>query len=358
MPITKFKPHEAAERMRELVLDQRDIFGRMPVGFDISDFDELPVHVSDIETELEHGADEIVLGEDLFADEHVEDGFPMFQEVLGRMAEREARPRVVRIDTDSTYSDFASDRACAEVARQVEALRAAFEQHVSDGHGAAPATQEVLGAAETIASLRNATTSEDALAAMPPALVDIPDYAVGKVRCWKDGDSIVCSMRFDAKGKPRIATMVVKPRVDEEQFVERAERAGLDPVTILGLAEDAAEAICGEALLRDTARAALLAQENEDVLSMADEPLILISGGDVSSAPVAAMMHLQQRAEAGDPQARREMHQLAQVARTPVGQRVAAPLLVEARSRLAEARLAKARRPTFAQRYALMGMFV
>lgn len=356
MSITKFKPDEAAERMQELVLDQRDIFGRMPVGFDISDFDMLPVHSTDLDSlNASEDADEIILGDD-FAGE--EDGFPMFQEVLGRMTAREARPRVVRIDTDETYSDFASDRACAEVARQVEALRTAFEQHMSDYHSAPPATQEVLGAAETIANLRNAATSEDALAAMPPALVDIPDYALGKVRCWKDGDSIVCSMRFEAKGKPRIATMAVTPRVDEEQFVEHAERAGLDPVTVLGLAEDAAEALCGEALLRDTARAALVAQENEDVVGMDGEPLILVSGGDVSAAPVAAMMYLQQRAEAGDPQARREMRQLAQVAQTPVGRRVAAPLLTEARNRLAEARIAKSRKPSFAQRYALMGMFV
>lgn len=359
MSIVKFKPQQAAEQMKEMVLgyrNQRDIiFGRMPVGLDISEFDALPVRTVDISQPGEEDADEVIVGLD-----EVEDDFPMFKDAFARFAARESRPRVVRIDTDATYNDFVSDRCCAELARQVHALREAFEQHMSDGHGgAAPALEEVLGAAENITSLRRAATSDEAVAAMPKVLVDIPDYAVGKVQCWRDGDSIVCSMRFAAAdGTPRIATMAVKPRVDEEAFVDHAERAGLDPVTVLGLASDAAEAACGANLLRDTARAALAAQERDDVLGMDEEPLVLVNGGDVGAAPLAAVMHVQQRAQAGDPQAQREMQKLAHVARTPLGQRVAAPLLVEANARLTRGRAEKARRPTFAQRYALMGMFV
>jgi len=362
MSIVKFKPQQAAEQMRKMVLgyqNQRDIiFGRMPVGLEVSEFDMLPTHVVDIAQPGEEDAAEIIVGED--AGE--EDDFPMFKDAFARFAARESRPRVVRIDTDASYNDFVSDRCCAELARQVHALRDALEQHMSDGHGPpAPAIDEVLGAAESITNLRRAATSDEAVAAMPKVLVDIPDYAIGKVQCWRDGDSIVCSMRFAAADcSPRIATMAVKPRVDEEALIEHAERNGLDPVTVLGLVGDVAEATCGANLLRDTARAALAAQEREDVLGMDEEPLILVSGGDVGVAPLAAVMHLQQRAQAGDPQAQHEMRKLAHVARTPIGQRVAAPLLVEANARLAKGRAEKARaaRPTFAQRYALMGMFV
>jgi hypothetical protein len=358
MSIVKFEPRQAAEQMKELLLNyrnQRDIiFGRMPVGLEISEFDALPARSVDISQSGEVNTDEIIVG----FDESEDNDFPMFKDAFARFAARESRPRVVRIDTDATYDDFVSDRCCVELARQVAALREALTQHMSDGHGAS-VFEEVLGAAETIASLRRAAHSDEAVAALPKALVDIPDYALGKVQCWRDGDSIVCSMRFAANnGSPRIATMAVKPRIDEEAFVDHAERAGLDPVTVLGLASDVAEAMCGANLLRDTARAALAARTRDDVLGMDDEPLMLVSGGDVGAAPLAAVMYVQQRAQAGDLQAQREMQKLARVARTPLGRRIAAPLLAEANMRLTRGRAKKVQRPTFAQRYALMGMFV
>lgn len=355
----------AAEEVKDMVFGYHNrndiIFGRMPVGLEVSEFDALPTLASEIDRPELAEVDEVVLGDpDPFEEE--EEHFPTFKDALARFEDGESASRIARIDNDATYNAFVCERALKEIDRRVRELRTAVEEHLSDPHGGKIHTlrawDEILGAAEAITDLRRAPSSDAAVSAMPSVLVDIPDYAVGKVKCWRDGDSIVCSMRFEAAdGSPRIATVAARPQVNADALAEQAARAGIEPVTLLGVLPDLAEAACGKRLLRDTARAALRAREREDVLGMADEPVMLVSEGNTGMAPLAAMMEVQQRAEAGDPQAQLEVRKFHKVAQQAPGLK---PLLVAAKTRLDRARQHKVRerRPSFMKRYALLGMYV
>jgi hypothetical protein len=123
-------------------------------------------------------------------------------------------------------------------------------------------------------------------------------------------------------------------------------RAGVDPVTVLGVLPDLADVACGKRLVRDVAGAALKAQRRSDVCGMDGdenaEPLLLTSPGAEDTAPLAALMYVEQKADAGHPQAQREMKLLQIAAQTPAGQQIAAPILAESTKRLEAGREMKA----------------
>jgi hypothetical protein len=370
------------------------VLGRMSEGGggDVSEFDQIPIDRVYIDpndqpwidasqgggfdqgTTMVDGDEEPAPFEAL-TEEHEEEVFPVLKRALRQFEEAEAKPRVVRIDTDHTYDGFACEKAIQEIARRVSELRAAFEQHLEDHqeemhpgyHGTVKKLREwdeIVGEAmQTISDLRSAGKGLDAVDKMPAVPVDLPVSASGKVKCWRDGDAVVCSMRFAAAdGSPRVATMAARPSVDVDDVLGWARGTGVHPVTVLGALTDLADVACGKRLVRDVAGAALRAQRRLDVLGMdGSEPVVLTSGGDAGAAPLAAVMHVEQRANAGDPQAKRELAILRVAAKTPSGQQIAGPLLAESSKRLAEARARKeatTKGPTFAERYAALSVYV
>jgi hypothetical protein len=110
--------------------------------------------------------------------------------------------------------------------------------------------------------------------------------------------------------------------------------------------------------VRDVAGCALKIRARDDVRGMGDptigaEPVMLVRASSQGSAPLAALMHLQQLAESGNSQAEREMQLMHAAAQTPTGQRVAAPVLEEASRRLETGRqLAAASKPSLFERIA------
>lgn len=195
--------------------------------------------------------------------------------------------------------------------------------------------------------------------------LDLPANTEGKVKCWREGDAVICSLRFATPdGSSRIATTAARPRLDESALVGWALRSGVHPVTVLGAALDVVDVACGKRLVRDLAGAVLSARRRMDVCGMeeGDEPVILASPGTSdSTAPLAALMYVEQRADIGDPQAKTEMVKMQAAAKTPIGQKIAAPILAESSKRLAQGRaekVAKQKKPTLAQRYSLMSMWL
>jgi hypothetical protein len=340
-------------------------FGRMPVGGsgDESDFDYLPPLEVDItpemaeEMEMFSGDDD----EEAAPFESHEEVFPLFKQALRRFKAAEPRKRVVRIDTDNTFGSFVSDAAVKEIARRVDELRTALEAHESDHHGpkSSPMRKwdEIMGAAEALSDLSESKTPEDAAKALPSVPLDLPAFAEGKVRCWKDGDVVVCSMRFSAHdGTARVATSAALPRAHADDVLGWALKAGVDPVKVLGALPDLSAVACGKRLVKDVAGAALAARGRVDVCGMSDDdnaaPLLLASGAVAAGrAPLAALMHLQQRADAGDSQAAKEMAIIRTAAETPSGRKIAKPLLLMAENRLSKGRSQK-QKSNFLQRYA------
>jgi hypothetical protein len=350
--------------------DQDDVlFGRMPVGGagDASEFDALAKTEIEVYEQVEDDDDVTVAGE-MFESEL--DTFPMFRRALRRAQAEEARPKTLRVDTETTHGNFVCERAVEELSRRITELRELVEAHLTDGHG--PDVRklrhwqtEVLGAAEAVADLRMAKDAREAVSKMPEVPVDLPPFAQGKVDCWRSGDQVVCSVRFlTADGKKRVATMAARPRVDGEEAAALAFEAGVEPAMVIGAVQDAAEVACGKRLVRETARGALSMQKRAEVLGMEEggggEPLLFVRQPDESAAPLAALMEVEQRAQAGDRQARREMGIIERAAQTPAGRQIAAPLVAEARARLSRGQKMRAlhAKVPFAERYAMMGMCV
>lgn len=373
----------------QIVVDE--MLGRMTEAADgdPSEFDAaMPREVDQLDENEEEQEDDVSIDgesdEPAPFQEPAAEEFPVFKAALRRFQASESKPKIMRVDTDETYDKFVCERAVKELARRVQELRSLLEAHLSEHeHERHPGYKkprvsmrnwdEVLGAAEAIQDLHKAKSASEALEAMETIPVDMPAFANGKVKCWKEGNAVVCSMRFSLPdGRGRIATMAAKPSVDAEEFAGWAARAGVHPVHVLGALGDLADVACAKRLVKEVAGAALAARHREDVRGMAKdgtedpsiegagaEPLLLAQAGDESRAPLAALMHVEQRANAGDKQASTEMAKIRSAAKTPLGKRVAAPLLAESSQRLAagrarkvEARMTK----SFAGRYALMSM--
>ena len=373
------------EAMKMILGDDDDFMpditvGRMSHGFDPSEFDLMARNrVYDTANETEgHAGDEL----DLMSESVLSEGqipgtveavagddeiapftsptkeFPVLSAAMTKFKESFSKPRVMRVDTEDSYSDYVSDKVIDDLNRRVTTLeealeahelspsahRAAFEAHNLDPH--AHQRKEILGAMDAFAE---ATSPHEAAALLPQVPIDIPDFAKGKVSCFRDGGCVVVSIRFQAAdGSGRVATMAAKPSADAEDVMGCAMRAGLHPVTVLGMLDEAMDRACGQKLLKEIAGAALGCQRRLDVLGMSRPILLGVRG--TGSPGMAALMHTQQRADGGDLRAQREVKKLE-------GSQVGRGALAWARKRLEHGRKEKAKREyNFARRYADMAM--
>jgi hypothetical protein len=349
--IVPAKTKEILSMLRPVDDNDLHIVGRMSSAADgdISDFDLLPrKHVErnpddDGLVENPYYNPEVDGGEELAGEpgpfsSPIDEQFPVFASALRKYQSEESPRRAVRLDTGRTYDDFVCESAVRELDRRTRELRDAVEAHSADHHGGEvpPMRQwdDVIGAIES------AQTADEAREALPQVPLDVPDYARGKVHCWRDGDAVVCSIHFAAAdGSHRVATTSAQPAVDADEITRSAMQAGVDPATVLGMVGEVADAVCGKKLMRDLARAALKTQGAPEVLGMS-APMVVASGGE-GTAPLAALMYLQQECDRGNKDACREMKIIEAAANTPSGRAVAMPILDEAKKRLAVARAEK-----------------
>ena len=375
MPAPKSDTTKEALVMLTSHEDEDIIFGRMSVGRDPSDFDALPPFEANIAEQENWDYDEegnVVEARDEFEDtlagedetpapfqEPAPEVFPLYKKALKHFQAEAPKSKVVRVDTDETYNDFVSQKVVDELARRVDDLQAAFDSHLEEYHGTKRRQMkknaaEVLGAAQAVSQLTQAKDAHEAADAMPQVPVDLPPFAEGKIKCWKDGDNVICSIKFSsADGSLRIATMAARPKVDVEDVAGWAARSGLDPVVVLGVLPDLADVACGKRLVRDVAGAALKAHRRYDVRVMGEdaEPLLLTNPGEEDVAPLAALMYVEQQADAGNPQAKREMNLLQVAAETDLGKKIAAPVLAESTKRLDAGREMKMEKRPLIERY-------
>jgi len=354
--------HEAKEAISMLTrgIDDDIVFGRMPVGQDESEFEALPpleidmtpeqnrmLHDDDPNpwqqpVELAGSPDAVPAMFEPPASDETE--FPLLRQAL-----RQFRPtaKTVRIDSDHSYDDFVCERAVREISRRLSELRHTFEQHVADHHGGnLPAmsawSQEVMGAVQAVADLRAAPSSKAALDAMPQVPVDLPAFAEGKVRCWREGDAVYCSIRFcTVDGSPRVATMASRPRADADEVARWAMKSGVEPATVLGLLPDITIGVAAQKLVREVAGAALAAHRRADVVGVNIAPIHLTEEKVSTSVPLAALMQVEQMAGDGNLQAQREMAKLRRIAQTPIGEEIIAPLLAQSTKVLGDGRRRK-----------------
>lgn len=341
-----------------MLRDNIDVLGRMPVGFDESDFDVLPTDTFYLDADIIDAVYSDRVPEPFESpDESVED-FPILAGTLEEIGD--AKPRLMRVDTPESYGHFLSDQAVSEILRRIDDLKAAFDAHTADplahphvheGGRMRSTRADILGAAEAVAKISSASSPAEAAKALPRVPLDLPPFAKGKVDCWLDGDRVICSIRFlDGMGQGRVATMSAVPRFDEEEVADEAIRRGLNPVAVLGALPEMAASACGKRLVKDIAGAALACCHRDDVCGMdGDEPLLLVAKG--TDAPTAAVMRLEERAQTGDPDAALEMAKLERVAASPLGKRYVAPVLAKARARLAQK---PAKAPTYGEKYGSM----
>ncbi len=147
--------------------------------------------------------------------------------------------------------------------------------------------------------------------------------------------------------------MAAKPRVSAD--VANWAASSEDGITILGMLPDLAAVATGNKLVKDVAGMALKLSERADIEVMGEEAVLLSSRPPEGTAPIAALMDVQQRADAGDRQAAREMAVIRSAAKTASGRQIAAPLLREADAKLAKGRALEAKKEPFIAKYTLMG---
>lgn len=367
--------------------DEDVLFGRMSVGPDLlNEFDQ-GLRTRYEEAGITEGGDgdelDLLSGDDSGDDETprvfevpADDQFPVLSRALRKSKANKSKAKVVRIDTEASHNDFMCERAVEEISRRMDALEDALYQHEQldrqmledhennpEAHRAAFAAHEhnvtVLGA--SVEKLSDASTADDVANAMPRVPLDLPAYCEGKVKCWKDGDDIVCSIRFvSADGGVRVATMSARPKASADAVAQGAMAAGVNPVTVLGALDDLADVACAKRLVKDVAGAALKAHRRLDVCGMAkdgtddpsllgdqpgglyvrpgwlareDEPVFLMTQGNEKSVAVDAVADVAKQAQNGDQQAKKEMNTLEQVAKHPRG-RALGHLVRAAKSKL------------------------
>lgn len=325
------------------------IFGRMPeaADLDIEPFDVLPtmlVNVTPDEMEALEGESK--------------ESFPTLRRALRYFRKNERNSRPVRIDTDKSYGTFMCEQAVRELERRMAQLEEALAAHEADpyAHQEGYGEDEVLGAARVVERIKNAKTPAQAARALPAVPVALPDFAKGKVKCWKDGDRVCCSVRFQAAdGTARVATMCAKPKVDKGSAEAWANCTGHDADDVLGALAEVADATVAERLVKDVAGAAMAAQRRLDVCGMTDddEPLELKTADTRGTAHESALVHLQARCEAGDQQACEEMKAIEEAARAlPTTRR----MLRGARQRHDKKVRTSGRKGGFIERYLQMGL--
>lgn len=359
------------------------VFGRMSTGLDPNDFDYLPplivnmtpeniaptdIFAGDVDLRrsrrdpfADEGEERLDLshGEGEFASPPVADSgqFPVLRGALRQAQAQAEQPLVVRVDDEDSYGQFMGEATVREIDRRLRELRAFVEQHAADHHGAPVPplrTWDAIGAAQAVSDLQSATSALEASRKFPAVEVGLPDYAQGAVRCWRDGGHVVCSIDFEtATGDVRTATSAAPMSAAVDEMAGWALQRGGDAVTILGALPQLAASATGKRLVRDVARAAQTASNRMDVCGMVRGagPVIVIHGLAGGSPPLTALMNLEEKCQAGDAQACREMAMIEAAAATPMGQKVAAPLLSEARRRVAAQALAgEVKKPSFWKR--------
>ncbi len=250
--------------------------------------------------------------------------FPLFDLIRARFRSAVGEPKLVRVDTESSYEAFRNIRRKPHLEAldaRLARLEYLFAQHVSDGHGGYFDVSDVPSDEDYLQELVG--TVVDAARGGKRVPLGLPVLR-GKVECWLDGDEVVLSVRFPSS----IVTTGVPIQPELEDVVGCAERVGCVGLEALVVGAQLAPSTAGRRLLGDVARV-------KEKLKRERPPRVAVLKPR-ADAGLAAAMALLQRCQSGDRVACREVMSMAH------GE--GGGLIEEASDRLARAQEDKARR--------------
>lgn len=191
---------------------------------------------------------------------------PLLRAIYNRIAASSPPPRRVRLDTVDSYANFLHGR-----------------EHREDELGEAVA------------------------APMTHVPLSLPPQFEGKIRCWRDGDEICCSIQLPGPdGQLRIATTGTPAATHAEEVVGYAVGAGVDPVDVLGVLPTVANILGGGSLVPQ------LAQVAPTLLKAAGKRGVPVSAtiAPTVDPAVAALATMKSMCAKGDQQACDELAQI------------------------------------------------
>jgi hypothetical protein len=291
--------------------------------------------------------------------------YPIVQQLHRKFKSAMPSEKVVRVDTEESYSDFMADRRAPYVAAleaRLADLERAVQVHTADNHGGGKLEaleQRTAGIAEALAAhLEHGDHAVDVMGAEVEAAreqaalggtrvpLSLAPWAEGKIDCWRDGDEIYCSVRLPGPdGRVRIATTTTPVAKHVDEVLSYAEDAGVDSVDLLGGDEDGgvlhglAEILGGGALVTQICRAAPCLLERPEVAVQGSGAGAFVGVvtpvGDPGMAAAMALLQLCQKPGASD-----ACFEVEALKKTPAG----AKLIAEAQKRLTQAQADMPRR--------------
>jgi hypothetical protein len=214
-------------------------------------------------------------------------GFPVTHGLYRKFKSALPAPKNMRVDTDATHAQF------------LDAKRAPYLVALDDA--VAQGNEENIHAA----NLRAEVCGEEVPLSLHPASSD-------KVKCWRDGDEVFCSVRFRGHdGAARIITSSTPFDRHMDEVLGYFDDAGIDAVESMDVAAPLAHVLGGGALVTQITKAASELLAHPEVV--AGRPFV----GKVTpkcDPAVAAVMMLLQLCHRGNEQACWEAEKLS---RTP-----------------------------------------
>jgi hypothetical protein len=282
--------------------------------------------------------------------------YPIVQQLHRKFKSAMPSEKVVRVDTEESYSDFMADRRApyvADLERRLADLERAVQVHTADNHGGGKLEaleQRTAGIAEALAAhLEHGDHAVDVMGAEVEAAreqaalggtrvpLSLAPWAEGKIDCWRDGDEIYCSVRLPGPdGRVRIATTTTPVAKHVDEVLSYAEDAGVDSVDLLGgeVLHGLAEILGGGALVTQICRAAPCLLERPEVVQGVFVGVVT-PAGDPCTAAAMALLQLCQKPGASD-----ACFEVEALKKTPAG----AKLIAEAQKRLTQAQADMPRR--------------
>lgn len=230
-------------------------------------------------------------------------GLPVYDALRADFDAVTPKPKYVRVDTPETYADFRAARRephLAEVEARLAALEAAVAQHVADNHGGGrvAALEEALQHHIDEAGAACERAADRAVVGGEQVWLPLPDWANGKIDCWRDDREILCTVRLPGE---RMVTSAEQLNGCVDQVLGCAMEADLHPEEIAAVAPTMACVVGGLSLAQQLVGAA------PDVIACCGgEPFVGVLA-PAADPTVAATMALLQHCQQGEPRACAEL---------------------------------------------------
>jgi hypothetical protein len=238
---------------------------------------------------------------------------PLYDSVRARFEAAAPGPKLVRVDSPESHASFRETRRAPyyrELEARLSALEAALRTHAADDHAGGrlarleEAFEEHLDShpVDVLGAEADKALSMAARGGQPIPL-PLPDWARGKIECWRDGPEVLCSVRFATpRGEKRVATSGAPLARSVDKVIGWADREGVESEVLVHVVGALAQVSCGWDLAKEICGVV------DGLCEIADEGVFSVrSAADPRAAAAMAML---QRCQRGDRRACAEMGEL------------------------------------------------